>query len=48
MWEAMGNLLGELLGELVARHPQRLAGHRGWGLLQGLVLQRMRPPHPKS
>jgi acetylornithine aminotransferase len=27
------------LGELVDRHPQQLAGVRGWGLLQGLVLQ---------
>ncbi len=35
----MGELLCGLLGELVDRHPQQLAGVRGWGLLQGLVLQ---------
>ena len=35
----MGELLEGLLGELVDRHPQQLAGVRGWGLLQGLVLQ---------
>jgi acetylornithine aminotransferase len=35
----MGELLAGLLGELVDRHPQQLAGVRGWGLLQGLVLQ---------
>ena len=35
----MGELLAGLLAELVDRHPQQLAGVRGWGLLQGLVLQ---------
>ncbi|MEX1324874.1 MAG: aspartate aminotransferase family protein, partial [Synechococcaceae cyanobacterium] len=33
-----GELLRQLLEQLVARHPQLLAGQRGWGLLQGLVL----------
>ena len=27
------------LQELVRRYPQLLAGYRGWGLLQGLVLK---------
>jgi acetylornithine/N-succinyldiaminopimelate aminotransferase len=36
---AVGQQLRELLEELVRRHPERLAGVRGWGLLQGLVLQ---------
>ncbi|MEB3263406.1 MAG: aspartate aminotransferase family protein [Synechococcus sp.] len=45
--DAMGTLLGDLLGELVARHPQRLAGHRGWGLLQGLLLQPDAPTAPE-
>ena len=37
--ERMGELLRRQLSELVARHPQRLEGVRGWGLLQGLVLR---------
>ncbi|QEY30899.1 aspartate aminotransferase family protein [Synechococcus sp. RSCCF101] len=37
--ESMGVLLREQLDQLVQRHPSRLAGTRGWGLLQGLVLQ---------
>jgi acetylornithine aminotransferase len=36
--QAMGALLEQELAALVARHPQQLAGSRGWGLLQGLVL----------
>jgi acetylornithine aminotransferase len=36
---ANGQLLQSLLQELVARHPDRLAGERGWGLLRGLVLR---------
>jgi acetylornithine/N-succinyldiaminopimelate aminotransferase len=43
---AMGALLGELLGELVGRHPDQLAGVRGWGLLQGLVLKDGAPSAP--
>jgi acetylornithine aminotransferase len=34
-----GELLQSLLQELVARHPEQLAGERGWGLLRGLVLR---------
>ena len=37
--EAMGQLLRELLDDLARRHPDQLLGVRGWGLLQGLVLQ---------
>jgi acetylornithine aminotransferase len=36
---ANGQLLQSLLQELVARHPDRLADERGWGLLRGLVLR---------
>ncbi|MCT0207484.1 aspartate aminotransferase family protein [Synechococcus sp. CS-1332] len=36
---ANGALLQSLLQELVARHPDTLAGERGWGLLRGLVLR---------
>ncbi|KEF42853.1 MAG: acetylornithine aminotransferase [Cyanobium sp. CACIAM 14] len=36
---ASGALLQSLLRELVARHPDRLEGERGWGLLRGLVLR---------
>ena len=36
---ANGQLLQSLLQELVARHPDQLAGERGWGLLRGLVLR---------
>lgn len=36
---ANGALLQSLLQELVTRHPERLAGERGWGLLRGLVLR---------
>lgn len=36
---ANGALLQSLLQELVARHPEKLAGERGWGLLRGLVLR---------
>ena len=43
----MGVLLQGLLGELVQRHPQQLAGVRGWGLLQGLVLQLEGPTAPE-
>jgi len=37
--EAMGQLLQRQLLELAQRHPQLVKGVRGWGLLQGLVLQ---------
>lgn len=36
---ARGKELREGLEKLAARHPQHLAGSRGWGLMQGLVLQ---------
>ncbi|MFO8237674.1 MAG: aspartate aminotransferase family protein [Prochlorococcaceae cyanobacterium] len=39
--------LQQLLAELVARHPQLLAGQRGWGLLQGLVLRPEAPSAPQ-
>lgn len=42
-----GELLRQLLEELVARHPQLLAGQRGWGLLQGLVLRPEAPGAPQ-
>ncbi len=42
-----GDLLRQLLEELVARHPQLLAGQRGWGLLQGLVLRPEAPSAPQ-
>ncbi len=44
---ANGALLQSLLQELVARHPDRLAGERGWGLLRGLVLQADGPTAPE-
>lgn len=43
--QQMGELLQQMLAELVGRHPQRLEGVRGWGLLQGLVL---RPEAPAA
>jgi acetylornithine/N-succinyldiaminopimelate aminotransferase len=42
-----GALLQQLLEELVTRHPQLLAGQRGWGLLQGLVLRPEAPSAPQ-
>ncbi|TVS07204.1 MAG: aspartate aminotransferase family protein [Cyanobium sp. PLM2.Bin73] len=42
-----GDLLRQQLEELVARHPQLLAGQRGWGLLQGLVLRPEAPSAPQ-
>ena len=36
--EAMGALLQERLNDLATRHPNLVEGCRGWGLLQGLVL----------
>ena len=39
--------LQQLLAGLVARHPQLLAGQRGWGLLQGLVLRPEAPSAPQ-
>ena len=36
--EAMGALLQERLNDLATRHPDLVEGCRGWGLLQGLVL----------
>ncbi|MCP9886631.1 aspartate aminotransferase family protein [Cyanobium sp. ATX 6A2] len=42
-----GELLRQLLEELVTRHPQLLAGQRGWGLLQGLVLRPEAPSAPQ-
>ena len=44
---AMGELLTALLSELTARHPERLEGVRGWGLLQGLVLREGGPSAPE-
>ncbi|MCU0528172.1 MAG: aspartate aminotransferase family protein [Cyanobium sp. Prado107] len=43
----VGQHLEELLEELVARHPQLLAGQRGWGLLRGLVLRPEAPGAPE-
>nr|WP_259719796.1 aspartate aminotransferase family protein [Synechococcus sp. CS-1328] len=45
--EQMGQLLRLLLEELVRRHPHRLEGCRGWGLLQGLVLRPEAPTAPE-
>jgi len=45
--QAMGALLQDLLGALVERHPTLLAGSRGWGLLQGLVLREEAPSAPE-
>jgi acetylornithine aminotransferase len=45
--QAMGGLLQVLLGALVDRHPTVLAGSRGWGLLQGLVLREEAPSAPE-
>ncbi|MFM7634125.1 MAG: aspartate aminotransferase family protein [Cyanobacteriota bacterium] len=45
--QAMGALLQEELGRLVSRHPARLEGSRGWGLLQGLVLRPEAPAAPE-
>jgi acetylornithine aminotransferase len=39
-------VLSQELDALVGRHPQLLAGSRGWGLLQGLVLRPEAPPAP--
>ncbi len=44
--QAMGALFEQELAALVSRHPQQLAGSRGWGLLQGLVLQPDGPSAP--
>jgi acetylornithine/N-succinyldiaminopimelate aminotransferase len=44
---ANGALLQELLDGLVARHPERLAAVRGWGLLRGLVLRSGGPTAPE-
>ena len=45
--QAMGALLQEELAALVSRHPARLEGSRGWGLLQGLVLRPEAPNAPE-
>lgn len=45
--QAMGALLQKLLVELVSRHPTKLEGVRGWGLLQGLVLRSEAAPAPE-
>ncbi len=42
----MGAALEQGMEALVARHPGLLEGHRGWGLLQGLVLQPEAPDAP--
>ncbi len=39
-------VLNQELEALAGRHPQLLAGSRGWGLLQGLVLRPEAPPAP--
>ena len=44
--QRMGERLERGLDALVARHPGVLAGHRGWGLLQGLVLREGAPAAP--
>jgi acetylornithine/N-succinyldiaminopimelate aminotransferase len=44
---AMGELLRQELAALVSRHPKLLQGSRGWGLLQGLVLQADAPAAPE-
>jgi acetylornithine aminotransferase len=44
---AMETTLRSLLEGLVQRHPGRLAGVRGWGLLQGLVLAEGGPTAPE-
>jgi len=45
--QAMAGRLRGLLDDLVARHPTRLEGARGWGLLQGLVLRESAPSAPE-
>ena len=45
--QRMGELLGQQLQALVARHGGLLAGSRGWGLLQGLVLGEQAPTAPQ-
>ena len=45
--QRMGALLSQQLQELVGRHPALLAGSRGWGLLQGLVLSEQAPAAPE-
>jgi len=45
--QRMGEELQRLLDGLVARHPQLLAGQRGWGLLRGLVLRPEAPGAPE-
>lgn len=45
--ERMGNLVRTLLGDLVDRYPSQLQAVRGWGLLQGLVLQPEAPTAPE-
>jgi acetylornithine aminotransferase len=42
----VGAVLEQELGALVQLHPQLLAGSRGWGLLQGLVLRAEAPAAP--
>jgi acetylornithine/N-succinyldiaminopimelate aminotransferase len=42
----VGNQLREQLQDLVGRYPEQLVGVRGWGLLQGVVLQPGGPTAP--
>ena len=44
--QRLGHTLEQGLAALVSRHPQLLEGHRGWGLLQGLVLRDGAPSAP--
>ncbi|MFN5194963.1 MAG: aspartate aminotransferase family protein [Cyanobacteriota bacterium] len=45
--QAMESLLVGLLEGLASRYPAQVAGVRGWGLLQGLVLTEAAPPAPE-
>jgi acetylornithine aminotransferase len=45
--QAMETVLVDLLQQLARRHPGLIAGVRGWGLLQGLVLHDAAPTAPE-
>jgi acetylornithine aminotransferase len=45
--QAMETVLVDLLQQLARRHPGLIAGVRGWGLLQGLVLHDTAPTAPE-
>ena len=44
--QSVGTLLREQLEDLAGRYPGQVAGVRGWGLLQGAVLQPGGPTAP--